>query len=409
MIYFDHSATTPVDKKVFKAMEPYFIDDFGNPSSIHSYGQKAVAGVDKARSQAAEFLNCEDEEIVFTSGATESNNLALRGVVKAAKKAGLSNPHIITSAVEHDAVLEPCADLKAEGAEITILPVDKSGKVDPVEVEKAIKENTVLVSIMYVNSEVGIIQPIREIGKVIKKINEGRLSSWQKEGAAKKLPKPRTVLFHTDAVQAANFLDCDVKKIFVDLLSLSSHKVYGPKGAGLLFIKKGTAISPIVLGGHHERNYRSGTLNVPGIVGLGQALSLITPEAREKNNKKIGALRDLLIEGVLKNIPDVVLNTSLFSSTPSHAHFTFTGAEGESILISLDFEGIAVSTGSACASNSLKGSHVLAAMGVCEESSNYAVRFTLGKNNTKEEIKKLLQILPPIIEKLRKMNPVYGK
>jgi cysteine desulfurase len=409
MIYLDHSATTPVDPKVLKAMEPYFSDIFGNPSSIHSAGQKAVAGVDAARSQAARFLNCHDDEVVFTSGATESNNLALRGAVKAARKAGVAKPHIIVSSVEHDAVLEPAADLKEDGVEVTIVPVDKVGRVDVEEVRKAIKENTVLISIMYVNSEVGIIQPIREIGKAVKKFNEGRMNSWQREGSAKKLPKPRAVLFHTDAVQAANFLDCDVSKLHIDLLSLSGHKVYGPKGVGLLYVKKGSAISPIVMGGHHERNYRSGTLNVPGIVGLGKALSLITPEAREKNNKKIAALRDALVEGLMKRVEGIVLNTERANATPSHAHFSMIGAEGESILISLDFEGIAVSTGSACASNSLKGSHVLEAMGIEEEYSNYALRFTLGRGNTKEDVKKVLEVLPPIVEKLRKMNPVYKK
>jgi cysteine desulfurase len=407
MTYLDHSATTPVDSKVLKAMEPYFSDIFGNPSSIHSAGQKAAAGVDAARSLAARFLNCHDDEVVFTSGATESNNLALRGAVKAALKAGVSKPHLIISAVEHDAILEPAADLKEEGVEVTIVPVDKTGRVDVESIKGAIKENTVLVSIMYVNSEVGIVQPIREIGKMIKKINEARMNSWQREGSAKKLPKPRTVLFHSDAVQAANYFDCDVSRLYVDLLSLSGHKVYGPKGTGLLYIKKGSAVSPIVMGGHHERNYRSGTLNVAGIVGLGAALSLITPEAREKNNKKIAALRDLLVEGLIKKIPNIVLNTNRDNATSSHAHFSMVGAEGESILISLDFEGIAVSTGSACASNSLKGSHVLEAMGIEEEYSNYALRFTLGKNNSKEDIKKVLNVLPPIIAKLRKMNPVY--
>jgi cysteine desulfurase len=409
MIYLDHSATTPVDKKVLAAMLPYFDKDFGNPSSIHSFGQKAVAGVDQARSQAAEFLCCEPSEIIFTSGATESNNLALCGIVKAALSAGVKKPHIIISSVEHNAIIEPARELKVEGAEITHLPVDKTGRVSLVDLEKEIKDNTILVSIMFVNSEVGIIQPIREIGKIIKKINERRFNYWQKEGAAKKMPRPRSIYFHTDAVQAVNFLDCDTNKLVVDLLSLTAHKVYGPKGAGLLFVKKGTEIKPLVVGGHHERNLRSGTLNVPGIVGLGDALSLITLEAREKNNKKIITLRDYLAEGILKNIPDVILNTDRQNSTPAHAHFTFRGAEGESILISLDFEGIAVSTGSACASHSLTGSHVLSAMGVSEEDSNYSVRFTLGKNNTKEDVKKVLTVLPRIIEKLRKMNPVYKK
>ena len=408
MIYFDHSATTPVDKKVLKAMEPYWRENFGNPSSLHTYGQKAIAGVDRARAVAAEFFGCENEEIVFTSGATEANNLALRGVVKALKNE-IAKPHLITSRVEHDAILEPCHDLENEGAEVTYLPVDSRGAVNPEDVRKAIKENTVLVSVMYVNSEVGIREPMREIGKIIKKINEDKFNEWQRVGAAKKLPRPRQIYFHTDATQAVNFFDCNVDKLHVDLLSMSGHKIYGPKGVGLLYIRKGTKIAPIQLGGHHERNIRSGTLNVPGIVGLGEALSLITPAGQEKENKKIAALRDRLVEGVMKNIPDVVLNTDRENSTPAHAHFTLRGAEGESVLISLDFEGIAVSTGSACASHSLKSSEVLEAMGVSEEDSHYSIRFTLGKDNTIAEVDKVIKVLPGIVKKLREMNPVYKK
>jgi cysteine desulfurase len=408
MIYFDHSATTPADKKVLKAMKPYWRENFGNPSSIHTFGQRAIFGVDRARTQAAEFLDRGSEEIVFTSGATEANNLALRGVIKAAKNE-VPHPHIITSQIEHDAILEPCRDLENEGVEVTYLPVDKRGLVDPEEVKKAIKDNTVLVSIMYVNSEIGVCEPIREIGKVIDKINDQRLSEWQNIGAAKKLPKPRTVYFHTDATQAVNFFDCNINRLHVDLLSLSGHKIYGPKGVGLLFVRKGVPIAPIQLGGHHERNIRSGTLNVTGIVGLGEALAQITESERLKNNKKIAALRDRLVEGVMKNIPDAILNTDRENSTPAHAHFSFLGAEGESTLISLDFEGIAVSTGSACASNSLKHSYVLEAIGISEENTNYSIRFTLGKDNTREEVDKLIKVLPPIIEKLRKMNPVYRK
>lgn len=409
MIYFDHSATTPLGKKVLKAMEPCFSDTFGNPSSIHSFGQKALAGVDKAREQAASFLNCGVGEIVFTSGATESNNLALRGVIKAAKDSGIKKPHLIISSIEHDAIIEPARALEAEGAEVTRLKVDKTGRISLSELENSIKENTVLVSVMYVNSEVGIMQPIKEIGKLIKKINEKKLLSWQREGAAKNLAKPRRIYFHADAVQAVNFFDCDVKKLNLDLLSLSGHKIYGPKGVGLLYVKKGIEIKPLVLGGHQENNLRSGTLNVSGIVGLGAALGQITQETREKNNKKIASLRDSLVDGIMKKIPDVILNTDRNNSSPAHAHFTFRGAEGESILISLDFEGIAVSTGSACASHSLTGSHVLMAMGISEEDSNYAVRFTLGKDNSREDVKKVLAVLPGIIEKLRKMNPVYNK
>jgi cysteine desulfurase len=408
MIYLDHSATTAVDKKVLKAMEPYWRENFGNPSSMHSFGQKAIAGVDKARAQAAEFFGCESEEIIFTSGATEANNLALRGVVKALKNE-VAKPHLITSRVEHDAILEPCRDLEAEGAEVTYLPVDSRGAVNPEDVKNAIKENTVLVSIMYVNSEVGIREPIREIGKIIQKINEDRFKEWQRVGAAKKSPRPSPIYFHTDATQAVNFFDCQVDKLQVDLLSMSGHKIYGPKSVGLLYIKKGVKIAPLQLGGHQERNIRSGTLNVPGIVGLGQALSLITPAEQEKNNKKISTLRDRLVEGVMKNIPDAVLNTDRANSTPAHAHFTFRGAEGESVLISLDFEEIAVSTGSACASHSLKSSAVLEAMGVSEEDSHYSIRFTLGKDNTKEEVDRVVKVLPGIVKKLRGMNPIYKK
>jgi cysteine desulfurase len=408
MIYLDHSATTPADKKVLKAMEPYWRKNFGNPSSIHAYGQKAVFGVDRARAQAAEFLGCESEEIIFTSGATEANNLALRGIVKALKKE-VSRPHLITSRIEHDAILEPCRDLEDEGVEVTYLSVDSRGLVNPEEVKKAIKENTVLVSIMSVNSEVGIKEPIGEIGKIIKKINEGRFNEWQKSGAAKKLPRPRPVYFHTDATQAVNFFDCNVEKLQVDSLSLSGHKIYGPKGVGLLYVRKGAPIAPIQLGGRHEKNIRSGTLNVTGIVGLGEALSLITPAVREKNNKKILVLRDKLVEGAMKKISDIVLNTDRENSTPAHAHFTLRGAEGEAVLISLDFEGIAVSTGSACASQSLSGSHVLAALGISEEDSNYALRVTLGKNSTEAEVNKFLAVLPLIVKKLRRMNPLYKK
>jgi len=389
-------------------MEPYWRENFGNPSSIHTFGQKAIFGADKARAQAAEFFGCETEEIIFTSGATEANNLALCGIVKALKKE-IPNLHIITSQIEHDAILEPCHDLETEGIEVTYLPVDSRGLVNPEDVKKAIKDNTVLVSVMYVNSEIGTVEPIKEIGRAIEKINEERFNAWQRVGAAKKLPKPRKVYFHTDATQAINFLNCQVNRLKVDLLSLSAHKIYGPKGVGLLYIRKGTKIAPIQLGGHHERNLRSGTLNVPGIVGLGEALSLITAEIQEKTNKKIASLRNKLVEGLQKNIPDIVLNTSRDCSTPAHAHFSFFGAEGESVLISLDFEGIAVSTGSACASNSLKHSYVLEAIGLSEENTNYSVRFTLGKDNTKEEVDKVIKVLPGIIKKLRKMNPVYGK
>lgn len=408
-IYFDHSATTPVDKKVLKEMTPYFGEKFGNPSSIHGFGQEVMAGVDKAREQMASFLNCEPGEVVFTSGATESDNLALFGLIKALKSQGVKNPHVITTLIEHDAVLAPCLEMEKNGVEITFLPVKPNGVVDLEKLKKAIKENTVLISIMYVNSEVGSIQPIREIGKIVKKINEKKLNDWKNARTKDRGEKPQPIYFHTDATQALNFLNCDTKYLHVDLLSLSGHKIYGPKGVGALFIKKDTPVKAIQLGGHHEKNLRSGTLNVPGIVGLGAAVNLLQKKKIESDNKKIARLRDMLVSGIKKNIPDIVLNTDRDNATPAHAHFSFLGVEGESILIALDLEGIAVSTGSACASGSLKPSHVLTAMGIKKEVAHNSIRFSLGKDNTEAEIKRVIKILPPIIKKLRGMNPDYEK
>lgn len=413
-IYLDHSATTPTDEDVLKAMLPYFNDKFGNPSSIHAFGQTAMAGVDKARGQAAGFLNCNPSEIIFTSGATESDNLAIKGVVKALIAQGLKKPHIITTKIEHNAILEPCRELEKEGVEVTFLPVESNGRVNVEKLKKAIKENTVLVSIMYVNSEVGIIEPVRAIGKSIFNINEHRLSEWKKKRPAERGEKPLPVYFHTDAVQAANFLSCDVKWNYIDLLSLSGHKIYGPKGAGLLYKKEGIPFQALQTGGHHERNWRSGTLNVPGIVGLGEALAKIGKNKNDSQNfkwigqnKKIAVLRDRLVAGIKKNIKDVIITTDLYNSSPAHAHFIFPGAEGESILISLDLEGIAVSTGSACASGGLEPSHVLLGMGIKPEIAHSSVRFTLGKYTNKDEINKVIKTLPPIIARLRKINPLY--
>jgi len=406
-IYLDHSATTPVDKKVLEAMMPYFSDNFGNANSIHSFGQAALAGVDKARKQVAKFLNCKPSEIIFTSGATESDNLAIKGVVKALHVKGLEKMHIITTKVEHEAVLEPCKELEKEGIEVTYLPVKKNAEVDLAVFEKAIKDNTVLVSVIYVNSEVGIIEPIREVAKIIKKINEKKLREWKKRRPQERGAKPQPIYFHTDATQAVNFLSCDVQWNFIDLLSLSAHKIYGPKGVGALYVRKGTPIMSLQKGGHHENNLRSGTLNVASIVGLGAAITQIDKRYQETNNARLNKLRKVLIDGLLKNIPGAILNTDLNKSSPSHAHFTFPGAEGESILISLDLEGVAVSTGSACAAGSLEPSHVLLAMGIPAEIAHSSIRFTLGKYNAGAEIKKVIKILPPIIARLRKMNPNY--
>lgn len=394
LIYLDHSAATPVDEAVLKVMLPYFNKSYGNPSSLHSFGQIASGAVNKAREQAAEFLNCLAKEIVFTSGATEANNLAIFGLLSGLKeKYPKEKLHIITSTIEHPAVLEPIRGLKTQGFEVTYLPVDKNGIINLEIFSQAIKDNTVFISIMYVNSEVGSIQPIREIGKIIEKINEQRAKQNNKK-----------IYFHTDAVQAVNFLNCDVKQLYVDLLSLSGHKIYGPKGIGALFIKSGTPVKGIQLGGHHENNLRSGTLNVSGIVGLGQAFK-ICKKNKEKNNKKILKLRDNFITEVKRLIPRVVSNTDIKNSTPAHANLSFIDVEGESILIALDLEGVAVSTGSACASASLKASPVLLAMGIKEEIAHSTIRFTFGKNNTLSEARRVLKILPLIIKRLRRMAP----
>ena len=415
-IYLDHSATTPLDPQVKTAMEPYWQEFFGNPSSIHTFGQEALAGVDKAREQVAEFLNCEPGEVIFTSGATESDNLAIKGVIQALKRQGAKDMHVITSVVEHDAVLEPCMELEKEGIEVTHLRVDKRGVVDLEHLKKSIRDNTVLVSIMWVNSEVGAIMPIREIGKLIKKTNENRLRDWQKLPAGERGAKPQPIYFHTDATQALNFINPDVNWNNIDLLSLSGHKIYGPKGVGALFRREGVPLDALQRGGHHEKNFRSGTLNVTGIVGLGQAVALLgigekgepSPE-QKKNSEQIAALRDALIAGIAKNVSDTVLNTDREIATPAHAHFTFMGVEGEAILLGLDVEGIAVSTGSACASGSLKASHVLLAMGIDKEVAHYSVRFSLGKRNKAAEIEEVIKKVPPVVDRMRKMNPLYKK
>ncbi|MFA5087301.1 MAG: cysteine desulfurase family protein [Candidatus Paceibacterota bacterium] len=385
--YFDHSATTPVDKRVLKEMLPYFSEKFGNATSIHTLGRQAYEAVEKARQRIAGQLNCESNEIIFTSGSTESNNLVLKGIIKALRNG--RKMHIITTAIEHDAILEPCAELEQEGIDVTYLPVKGNGVVDINDLKKAIRDDTILVSVMYANNEVGSIQPIEEIGKLLR-------------------AQKRKIYFHTDATQAVNALECDVKKLGVDYLSLSGHKIYGPKGVGILYIKNKSPLKGIQLGGHQERNLRSGTLNVAGIVGLGKAVELAGKE-RAKNNKKIEKLRNVLIKGILKNIPETILNTDIENSLPSHAHFSFLWTEGESILFELDFKGVEVSTGSACASGSLEPSHNLLAMGITPEVAHGSVRFSLGKENTAEEIKKAIKILPGIIAKLRKMNPLYKK
>jgi cysteine desulfurase len=387
-IYLDYAATTPTDKEVLKEMMPYFSEKFGNPSSIHQFGQETLEAIDKARQQVAEFLKCSSSEIIFTSGATESNNMAIKGVIRASQ---VKNPHIITSSIEHHCILNTCKFLEKEEVDITYLKVDRNGIVNSEDVKKAIKENTILVSIMYANNEIGVIEPIAEIGKTIKEINAEREKN--------KLPR---IYFHTDAVQAVNYLDCYVDNLEVDMLSLSGHKIYGPKGVGALYIKQGTKIKSIQQGGEQEYNLRAGTHNVPGIVGLGKAISLVPKHRKRMEETK--KLRDYLIDEITKNIPDSQLNGSEERRLPHNANFSFKGIEGESLLIMLDQEGIAVSTGSACSSASLEPSHVLTALGIPPEIAHASIRFTLGKDTTKENIDYTLKILKEKIKKLRKIS-----
>ena len=381
-IYLDYAATTPCDPKVLRAMLPYLKKDFGNASSIYNLGQKALGVIDEARQTVADFLECSAQEIIFTGSATEANNLAVFGVVKDSKS---SKPHVITSQIEHHAVLEPCRELEKQGVEVTYVPVDKEGLVQPAEIKKAIKANTVLVSIMYANNEIGTIQPIAEISKLIKKTN------------------PKT-LFHTDAVQAVNYLDCDVKKLGVDLFTLSAHKIYGPKGVGALYVKKGTPIKPLIYGGGHEHGLRSGTENIAGIVGLAQAIKVIQDPKIKIQNIKIKHLRDKLIKTILKVIPGVRLNGSSIQRIPNNVNLSFKGAEGEAMVVALDLKGIAVSTGSACSSKTLEPSHVLRGLGLSDEEAHGSLRITLGRHTNQKEIEKLLKVLPLIIERLRKIS-----
>lgn len=381
-IYFDNSATTPVDKNVLKAMEPFFSDNFGNASSIHGYGQAAIAAVDEAREKVADFLGCKTKEVFFTSGATESDNLVIFGLPQ-------KGDHIITTQIEHPAILEAAKEAENRGIQVTYLPVNNDGLVTLEFVKEAIKENTKLISIMYVNNEIGSIQPIVQIGEWLSDFNKSR--------------KER-IYFHTDAVQAVNYCEMKVDNLGVDLVSISGHKIYGPKGIGILYKRIGTPLKPIIFGGHQESGVRPGTLNVPGIVGISKAIELIAQD--KKNNEKIKILRDKLVFQILKKIPKSQLNGSIDSRVPSNAHFSFYGVEGESMLLLLDQEGIAVSTGSACSSGSLSPSHVLLALGIDVLLAHGSLRITLGKYNTEKEIDKLIEVLPGIIEKLRKMSPI---
>jgi cysteine desulfurase len=397
-IYLDNAATTSVDSEVLKEMLPYFSEKFGNPMSIHGFGQEAVEAVDTARKQVADFLNCQPEETIFTSGATESNNLAIKGVVKkyfyfnkdSNPPAG-GKPHIITTRFEHPCVFNSIQFLEKSGqAEVTYLPVYNDGIVKVEDVKNAIKENTRLISIMYVNNEIGTVQPISEIGEIIKNHNS-QISTPSSQ-----------ILFHTDATQAINYFDCDVKKLNVDLLSLSGHKIYGPKGIGALYIKKGTPIKRTQDGGDQEFGMRAGTHNVPGIVGLGKAIELV--RSQQLTVKRILELRNYFIDKVLKEIPNSYLNGSKEKRSPNNINFRFDNVEGESLVMLLDIEGIASSTGSACSSGTLKPSHVLLALGLKPEQCHGSLRLTLSKDTTKEEVDYTIDKIKEAIEKLRNIS-----
>lgn len=383
-IYLDYAATTPTDPEVIKAMTPYLFERFGNPSSIHSFGQEAKKAVEDARLTLAEFLGARPEEIVFTSGGTESNNFALQGVAHALSARG---NHIITSQIEHHAVTEPLKFLQKHGFEVTFLRVDKYGMVDPQDVKDAITGKTILISIMHANNEIGTIEPISEIGRIARE---------------------KGVYFHTDAVQTVGHIPINVDELQADLLSLSAHKFYGPKGVGALYVRKGTRIESFLRGGDQEKGRRASTHNTPGIVGLGKAIELCRERMQEESGFQ-ERLRDKLIAALPEKISDVRLNGHPKMRLPNNVNFSIRYIEGESLLLNLDMLGLAVSTGSACTSTSLEPSHVLLAIGLSHEVAHGSLRVTMGRWTKEEDIDSLLEHLPGIVSKLRAMSPLYDK
>jgi cysteine desulfurase len=380
-IYLDHSATTPTHPDVVKAMLPFFTDAFGNPSSVYSYGQEAKGAVEEARIKTAELIGARSEEIVFTSGGTEADNFALKGVAYAN---GHKGNHIITTSIEHHAVMEVCKFLGRRGFTITYLPVDEYGLVDPDDVRKAITAKTILISIIHANNEVGTIEPVSEIGKIAKEAE---------------------VYFHTDAVQTVGHIPVNVDKLKVDLLSISAHKLYGPKGVGALYIRKGTKLVSFMQGGEQEKRRRAGTENVPAIVGLGKAVELAGQEM-DKEAERLAGLRDKLIKDLSAKIDHVHLNGHPTRRLPNNVNVSVDFVEGESMLLNLDLEGICASTGSACSSASLEPSHVLLALGLSPEQAHGSLRFTLGRENFEEDMERVLEVLPGIVAKLRAMSPL---
>lgn len=381
--YMDYSATTYVKPEVLDAMMPFFTEKFGNPSSFYGISRETKMAVDNARAQVAKAINCDPNEVYFTGGGSEADNWAIKGIATAHMKKG---NHIITTKIEHHAVLHTCEFLEKFGFEVTYLDVNEEGFIDLKQLESAITDKTILVSIMFANNEIGTIQPIKEIGAICRE---------------------KKVLFHTDAVQAVGSVPVDVKEMNIDLLSLAGHKLYGPKGIGALYIRKGVRIDNLIHGGGQERGRRAGTENIPGVVGLGKAIEIAT-ENIEENRARLTVLRDKLIDGILERIPYARLNGPRGDKRlPGNSNISFEFIEGESILLSLDFEGICASSGSACTSGSLDPSHVLLAIGLPHEKAHGSLRTTLGAASTEEDVEKLLNELPPIIERLRNMSPLW--
>jgi cysteine desulfurase len=383
-IYLDYNATTPVAPEVLAAMLPYFSEEYGNASSIHTFGQRARNAVEEARESVARLLGARPAEIMFSSGGTESNNHAIFGVVGAVSG---GRKHVITSAIEHSAVLDPCKALEERGVAVTVLPVDHDGIVNPEDVRRAIRPETVLITIMLANNELGTIEPIEEIAKI---------------AAESAVP------LHTDAVQAAGKVPIDVKKLGVHLLSISAHKLYGPKGIGALYVRKGTRLEPLMYGGHSERDRRPGTEDVSSIAGLGKAADLALTRMIEEN-QRIATLRDRLEQGLLKRIPHARVNGSLTQRTPNTTNLTLPFIEGEAMVIALDLKGVACSTGAACSSGAVEPSHVLTAIGLAPEDARATLRLSLGHQTTDEEIDFALETIPPVIDRLRQMSPTYKK
>ena len=383
-VYLDNNATTAVAPEVFEAMKSCFLDDYGNASSIHWHGQRARAANEASREQLARLLNARTSEIVFTSGGTESDNQSLFGIVEASKSA---SKHVITTTIEHSAVLHTSKELEKRGVRVTCIRVGPSGRVDPADVEKAIGPDTVLISIMHANNELGTIQPLEEIGRIARE---------------------RDIYFHADAVQSVGKIPVDVESLGVDLLSLSGHKLHGPKGVGALYIRKGTILRPLMYGGHHERDRRPGTENVPGIVGLGKAAEL-AGEHLSQDMQRVGALRDRLEEGILSRVPLASVSGDRSHRLPTTTNISFDYIEGEGFVIAMDLKGVACSTGAACSSGSIEPSHVLTAIGRKFEQARSSIRFSLGHFNTPEDVDYALEVLPGVVEQLRSLSPHYKK